>query len=140
MSHQLFTRYGSQVQIVQACLTYASSGAILVQAQVAAAGRHAPVNSEIDGQNVNATDPFARGWIPVNQLISEGGPEDVLDQALDAPTGTPSNLDSLLRLYWPGLFGFLTVKDVINKTGIMATTMQRFRPEGIFNAGATRAG
>lgn len=131
----IFTRYGSQVQIVTSCKTYANSGALLVQAEVIQVGKAAPLNQEIAGQNVGATDPFARGWIPVSHLVSDVGPEELIDLAINAQEGTPANLTALLRLYWPQLFGFLTTQDVVSKTGIMATVQRTFRPEGMFGAG-----
>lgn len=134
----LFTRYGSQVQIVQTCKLYSAAGALLVQAEVVSSGKAAPNNSEVVGQNVGATDPFIRGWIPVSHLISDQGPEDLIMQAQNAPETTPSNLGSLLAFYWPGLFGFLTTQDILSKTGIMAHAVQRFRPQGIFQQETAR--
>lgn len=136
----LYTRFGSTVQIVQACSLYAAAGALLVQAEVISTGKTAPNNTEVVGQNVGATDPSVRGWIPVSHLISDQGPEDLILQAQNAPAGTPSNLPTLLSFYWPGLFGFMTTQDILSKTGIMATAVQRFRPEGIFGQNVARNG
>lgn len=121
----LFTRYGSQVNIVASYKKQADIGVFLVQAQVVTQGKHVPHTEEQPGQLVAQNDPYQRGWIPSTQLIAEGGPEELLQTCMTAPDGTPNNASSLLKLFWSGIFGMLNFDDVLAKATIMST-IRRF--------------
>lgn len=119
----LYTINSSTVKIIRSYKEQTDLGCYLVQAQVIQAGPNGDVVGEFVGQMVDATHPFNRGWISSNEIVADGGREEVLRAIQNAPNGQPDNTETLLKLYFPQQFGFLELAE--SNTG--ATPMRSVR-------------
>lgn len=120
----VFTRYGSQVQIIQAYKEQRELGAFLVQAQVIQESPDGVAMGEKQSRVIGENNPFNRGWISSNELVAEGGTPNLVQAIMQAPMGTPGNCESLLKLYYPATFGRLEL------VGNVAHGVQPIRASG----------
>lgn len=117
---RIFTRYGSQVEIIKSYKAFAKNGVFLVQARIITPAIVKLTRTENTTELVGQSDSFNRGWIPSTHLVSDGGPGALLSACVEAPSGTPVNVESMLRVYWPALFGQMQIGDVVNAVTINA--------------------
>lgn len=119
----IYTKNGSRVDIVQAFRPsqkdtefFMMIGGFLVQAVVTQSSTSAPAKIEQSNTALLANDPVHQGWISTNELVAERGLPEILQECMGAPTGTPQNYETLLKLYWPNVFGHLTPSDFADTT------------------------
>lgn len=105
----LYTVNGSQVKIRSAYKEHAMLGAFLVQAEVVNPAPNGDAFGEYQNQLVAVNNPFNRGWISGNELVAEGGRDELIKTIMAAPTATPDNCENLLKLYYSHTFGTLEI-------------------------------
>lgn len=103
----IYTKYGSRVEILQSFKGAKGYGAFLVRARILTLGSASNPAIEHVGQTVLENDPFHNGYISNNELVADGGKAEVMQACMAAPEGVPVNTDTLLKLYWPQIFGGL---------------------------------
>lgn len=103
----IYTKYGSRVEIDQSYKENRDLGLFLVRARVIATGPSSNPALEKVGQAVLETDTFHQGWTSNNDLVADGGPQEIVQACMGAPDGVPANVEQLMKTYWPTIFGRL---------------------------------